>query len=566
MAVPKFSIVLITKNEEKTLPRLFKSLEEFLRRGGDVSICDTGSTDSTVSVAKEYGATVYEVGAQFIKIVDKNTVNSINKKFVSTKDLPVINKDNKLFNFAEARNWISGKAKNDFIVTMDADEAYTNFDIDYIDSLVIAGIEQLEYQFVYAHNPNGSPAIQFIQSKAFDRRKMKWQNIVHEMLVGEATRLYVEPDKILLEHYQEIGKDHRGNYLTGLALDCYLNPTNDRNSHYFAREMMYTGRYRSAIKEFQKHVEMDGWQAEKAQSFIFIGDCYGYLNEVDKQKNNYQLAFNTDSSRREALIKMAFVYKAESNWNAVAAYAAAALEIKYNDYYANDQAMYQHIPHELLYEAKGFLGDIPAAQYHLMKCLDWQPFNPKFIHDTKFFFEYPCSTIEGWMTFKEQLYLYNTAKKLNGKTIVEVGSWKGRSSNALLTGNDKGIVFCLDTWQGSSNIEDDTNWMAKQENILSQFKANTCQFNNLVFIQKDSIVGANDFADQSIDMIFIDANHTYEGVKADILAWLPKVKIGGLITGHDYMPNTWQEVIQAVDEILGTPVEIHDTIWVHIKK
>jgi hypothetical protein len=45
------------------------------------------------------------------------------------------------------------------------------------------------------------------------------------------------------------------------------------------------------------------------------------------------------------------------------------------------------------------------------------------------------------------------------------------------------------------------------------------------------------FEDNSLDFVYIDANHTYEGVKEDIKYWYPKVKPGGLLLGHDYLPN-----------------------------
>jgi hypothetical protein len=71
-------------------------------------------------------------------------------------------------------------------------------------------------------------------------------------------------------------------------------------------------------------------------------------------------------------------------------------------------------------------------------------------------------------------------------------------------------------------------------------------------IKSGSAAAAVNFADQSVDFVFIDADHVYDRVKEDILAWLPKVKPGGIIAGHDYNPP--HEVKQAVDEIFGSRV------------
>ena len=55
------------------------------------------------------------------------------------------------------------------------------------------------------------------------------------------------------------------------------------------------------------------------------------------------------------------------------------------------------------------------------------------------------------------------------------------------------------------------------------------------------------FKDESLDFVFIDANHEYEEVKKDIELWYPKVKKGGIFAGHDYS-DTWQGVVKAVNE------------------
>jgi predicted O-methyltransferase YrrM len=79
---------------------------------------------------------------------------------------------------------------------------------------------------------------------------------------------------------------------------------------------------------------------------------------------------------------------------------------------------------------------------------------------------------------------------------------------------------------------------------------------------------AKQVEDGSLDFVFIDADHSYEGVKADIEAWDPKVREGGYVIGHDYdFPKWWgKQVKQAVDEIYGEKVKTGpDNLW-YIKK
>jgi len=56
------------------------------------------------------------------------------------------------------------------------------------------------------------------------------------------------------------------------------------------------------------------------------------------------------------------------------------------------------------------------------------------------------------------------------------------------------------------------------------------------------------FADESLDFVFIDADHSYEGCSSDISLWYPKLKDGGLLSGHDYRDERNYGVIQAVHE------------------
>lgn len=164
--------------------------------------------------------------------------------------------------------------------------------------------------------------------------------------------------------------------------------------------------------------------------------------------------------------------------------------------------------------------------------------------------------IEGWMSPLELEFLWMMAKK--GKSVVEVGSWKGRSTQALLESGKK--VFAVDTWEGSSDPCDLTYEQAKKSDIFAEFKKNVGHYENLKIIKKDSIAASKQFSDKSVDMVFLDATHSYAAVKKDIEAWLPKAR--QIICGHDYDPKVWPGVVQAVDEIFkGKKIQIMGSIW-----
>jgi predicted O-methyltransferase YrrM len=80
----------------------------------------------------------------------------------------------------------------------------------------------------------------------------------------------------------------------------------------------------------------------------------------------------------------------------------------------------------------------------------------------------------------------------------------------------------------------------------------------------DSADAAQQFSSMSVDFVFIDTDHSYEGAWRDIQAWLPKMRRGGVIAGHDYDRNSFPGVCRAVDEIFAnnTLLKFSDwTVW-----
>jgi len=157
----------------------------------------------------------------------------------------------------------------------------------------------------------------------------------------------------------------------------------------------------------------------------------------------------------------------------------------------------------------------------------------------------------------ELLWLADRAKECH--KIIEVGSWMGRSTTALAE-HTPGVVFAVDTWQGAPEIPQDM--VGPQGWLFRQFQENTKGL-PVIPIQMPSVEAAGLFKRAGLadfDMIFIDAAHDYESVKADILAWQPLLKSGGLFCGHDY--GVFPGVDRAVTELLGSIKLPAYSIWV----
>ena len=162
------------------------------------------------------------------------------------------------------------------------------------------------------------------------------------------------------------------------------------------------------------------------------------------------------------------------------------------------------------------------------------------------FYMNPCFG-ENWFTYQD-MYSAMVKRFPSGSHFVEIGAWKGRSAAYMgveIINSGKNILFdTIDTFQGS--IEHQDNDVIVQRKLFDVFSENTKPVAHAIRpVVNDSVTAASTYADASIDFVFIDGDHTYVGVKKDIIAWLPKVKPGGIIAGHDYaswFPDTMRGI------------------------
>jgi hypothetical protein len=159
--------------------------------------------------------------------------------------------------------------------------------------------------------------------------------------------------------------------------------------------------------------------------------------------------------------------------------------------------------------------------------------------------------IRGWTTDKELKILSELAHL--SYNVVEIGCWKGRSTKVLLD-SCSGIVYAVDKWEGAN---DQSGAMVLLQDVYSEFVKNVGHYDNLEIIKELSLDAAKKI--NSVDMVFIDADHSYEAVKADIEAWLPKCN--KFICGHDY---DYPDVKKAVDEKFGEPKYIDSLWWIEL--
>jgi len=146
---------------------------------------------------------------------------------------------------------------------------------------------------------------------------------------------------------------------------------------------------------------------------------------------------------------------------------------------------------------------------------------------------------------------------------VEIGVGHGNFSNVWISSCPLEKIFLIDPWKsyekGKYLDGNNTGQITQDKRYKLVTKKMSKYGDRVEIIRKESLEVVENFSDQYFDFIYIDANHEYKWVKEDLLAWYPKLKKGGIFSGHDYKnctgskKNRWGEVSlcgvkQAVDE------------------
>ena len=153
---------------------------------------------------------------------------------------------------------------------------------------------------------------------------------------------------------------------------------------------------------------------------------------------------------------------------------------------------------------------------------------------------------------------------------AEVGTYRGDFAAAILGALNPKQLYLVDSWEhraeekyegasyGGHAVAGQQGMDAMYEGVVARFRAEI-DSGAIVIKRARSLEAAASFPDQSLDWVYIDADHSYEGVKRDLDAYYGKVKPGGFIAGDDYGPgDKWfgQGVTRAVDEFAAHSAQL----------
>lgn len=154
--------------------------------------------------------------------------------------------------------------------------------------------------------------------------------------------------------------------------------------------------------------------------------------------------------------------------------------------------------------------------------------------------------IKGMMTKLELKILSGYASQVEKGIIVEIGAWTGRSGKILALSSPTSQIISIDYFKNP--------YFAFHLGVLNAGEAyQECQknmegINNWQLIKEDTKKAGKNW-EKEIDLLFIDGDHEYEGVKSDIQLFVPYVKSGHVVLFHDYVTSELPDVKRAVDEL-----------------
>lgn len=363
MSAPSFSIVVLTRNEAWSLPRLLYDLNGFVQRGGELLVVDTGSTDDTIAIARRQGCRVETVGGAFDSTLDAEQAAEIERRFAKANEGPLVTAGQRLFHFGEARQHAGMLAVSRVVLQLDASDQVPALEVDALDQRIREGAgDAFEYDQQY-----GSVSLRI--SRFYDRSRYRWEGRVHEILkatrgdAGPPVKIRCDPTQLRVRHHKNESKPRT--YLAGLALQVLEWPQKPRWWHYLGRELFYERRYESAIAPLEAHAAMhDAWPAERSQSLCFVGECCEALERIPEAEDAYRRAYTLDRTRREPLLRLASMGCRRGEFEQAAQYASQSLTIPRTSAYPELEANYTWIPHSILYWSLFWLGRRDEARMH----------------------------------------------------------------------------------------------------------------------------------------------------------------------------------------------------------
>lgn len=333
----RIAVYAISKNEERFVERFCKSAED----ADLIMIADTGSTDDTVGLARDLGATV-------------------NRICITP------------WRFDRAREAALALVPREYevCISLDLDEVLEPGWREEIERVWVPGkTTRLNYLYDWGSG------VKFLTNKIHGRHGYWWGPPCHEMpeLDPRVTEVMAYTERQLITHLPDNTKS-RGQYMELLEVGVKEDPHSPRSSFYYARELTFYGRHDEAIAELNRYLALPGstWNHERAFAMRLIGQSM--FGKGEDGTSWYRKAVIEAPEVRESWVELANACYLTSRWEECHSAACTALKIAERQYnYTSKPESWGPLPHDLAAISAYRMGLKDRAIEHGTKALEIDP-------------------------------------------------------------------------------------------------------------------------------------------------------------------------------------------------
>ncbi|WP_238650434.1 glycosyltransferase [Paenibacillus piscarius] len=348
------SLCMIVKNEEAVLARCLDTIHDIV---DEINIVDTGSTDSTVEIAKRYTDRVFF--------------------FPWTG------------NFAAARTESFKHATKEYILFLDADDVILEEDREKLRKLketLDPSVDSVSMFYDAGTDAYGNVTLRYRRNRLVRRdRNFQWKGEAHQYLevYGKIINENISVTHKKIKH--SVGRN-LNIYKTRIERGDTFSP---RDYFYYGNELRENGHPEEAIKAYDKNIEMkEGWVEDKFYACINKGDCYRALGDSANELASLLQSFKfTGTPRPEACSRIGYnFHKKEQYKHAIFWYdLATRLEPDDNQWSFSYPAYSTWYPHLQMCVCYSKIGDLQTAYEHNELAAKYRPNDAAILHNRKWF-------------------------------------------------------------------------------------------------------------------------------------------------------------------------------------
>lgn len=344
------SLCMIVKNEEAVLGRCLDTIKDIV---DEINIVDTGSTDKTVEIAKQYTDRVF-----FFEWTGK---------------------------FAEARNESFKYATKDYILYLDADDVILDEDRKKLQQLkenLDPSVDSVSMYYDAGTDEFGNVTLRYRRNRLVKReRNYRWAGDCHQYLNVFGNIINAD-----------ISVTHRKiKHSVGRNLNIYQakidrgDPFTPRDYFYYGNELRENQRHEEAIESYKTAIHMkEGWVEDKIFACIYAADCFRFLGDAENELNMLLRSFHFGKPKPEALSRMGYNFYRKKLFHTAIYWYELATQFKQdpNQWSFSYPAYSTWYPHLQLCVCYYQIGDLEKSYYHNEQARHFRP-NDKHVLSNK---------------------------------------------------------------------------------------------------------------------------------------------------------------------------------------